>query len=111
MTIEQLAEKIFTECAKDGEPVTKEESLEMARMELGAKSIKNYTLSDVNKPKSEKKEKIVKVSDEKSQIFNDLYEFLSEKYSIQVKKENKLLEINLNGKNFKLDLIETRQKS
>ena len=46
MTLEKLAEQIFKEFERDGEPVTKEESLEMARMELGAKEIKNYAQAE-----------------------------------------------------------------
>ena len=60
--------------------------------------------------KTERKPKIIKVSDEKTQIFNDLLRFLTEKYDFSVLKDNKLIEISYNGKKFKLDLIETRQK-
>ena len=52
----------------------------------------------------------LKVSDEKTQIFNDLLRFLTENYDFSVLKDNKLIEISYNGKKFKLDLIETRQK-
>ena len=60
--------------------------------------------------KTERKPKIIKVSDEKTQIFNDLLRFLTEKYDFSVLKDNKLIEISYNGKKFKIDLIETRQK-
>ena len=60
--------------------------------------------------KTERKPKIIKVSDEKTQIFNDLLRFLTEKYDFSVLKDNKLIKISYNGKKFKLDLIETRQK-
>lgn len=60
--------------------------------------------------KTERKPKTIKVSDEKTQIFNDLLRFLTEKYDFSVLKDNKLIEILYNGKKFKLDLIETRQK-
>ena len=60
--------------------------------------------------KTERKPKIIKVSDEKTQIFNDLLRFLTENYDFSVLKDNKLIEISYNGKKFKLDLIETRQK-
>ena len=35
--IEKLAEKIFNECEKEGEPVTKEEALAKAKEALGSK--------------------------------------------------------------------------
>ena len=60
--------------------------------------------------KTERKPKVIKVSDEKTQIFNDLLRFLTENYDFSVLKDNKLIEISYNGKKFKLDLIETRQK-
>ena len=60
--------------------------------------------------KTERKPKTIKVSDEKTQIFNDLLRFLTENYDFSVLKDNKLIEISYNGKKFKLDLIETRQK-
>lgn len=60
--------------------------------------------------KTERKPKTIKVSDEKTQIFNDLLRFLTENYDFLVLKDNKLIEISYNGKKFKLDLIETRQK-
>ena len=60
--------------------------------------------------KTERKPKTIKVSDEKTQIFNDLLRFLTENYDFTVLKDNKLIEISYNGKKFKLDLIETRQK-
>ena len=60
--------------------------------------------------KTERKPKTIKVSDEKTQIFNDLLRFLTENYDFSVLKDNKLIEISYNDKKFKLDLIETRQK-
>ena len=60
--------------------------------------------------KTERKPKTIKVSDEKTQIFNDLLRFLTENYDFSVLKDNKLIEISYNGKKFKLDLIEARQK-
>ena len=43
-------------------------------------------------------------------IFKDIVDFLQKDYNICIEKENKLLKITENGKVFKLDLIETRQK-
>lgn len=57
-----------------------------------------------------RKPRTSKVSDEKTQIFAALSDFLAQNYSIDIVKDNKLIEIELNGKKFKLDLIETRQK-
>ena len=110
MDIEKLAKQIFDECAKDGEPVTMEDALEMAKMEIGAKDIKNYTQSAETPKNKTKKPKTVKISDEKQQIFSEITEFLKENYEIIVETDNKLLKIYKNGKEFKLNLSETRQK-
>lgn len=110
MDIEKLAKQIFDECAKDGEPVTMEDALEMAKMEIGAKDIKNYTQSAENLTKKPKKPKTVKISQEKQKIFEDIVQFLAKDYDITVETDNKLLIIHENSKEFKLNLSETRQK-
>lgn len=110
MTLEILTKKIFDECAKEGEPVTMAEAREMAEMELGSKNISREARSTETKPKAEKKPKIIQVSQEKQKIFSDIVDFLQKDYNICIEKDNKLLKITENGKVFKLDLVETRQK-
>lgn len=56
MDKEKLIENIMAECAKDGEPITREEAEEMAEMEIKANGIKNYTQSDVEKKPRKKRE-------------------------------------------------------
>lgn len=56
----------------------------------------------------ERKPRTVKISDEKQEIFNFILGKLDNRYKVTVTKENKLLEIEFNGKIFKLDLIEKR---
>lgn len=114
MTIEKLAQQIFDECAKDDEPVTMEEALEMAKMELGAKGMNRGAKAEDTPKKSEnseKKPKIVKVSDEKVVLFNeiwtDLYDVFRE--NAQIVKENKLISVKIGEKTFKIDIIEQRQ--
>ena len=110
MTLEKLAKQIFDECAKEGEPITMEEAQEMAQMEINAKGIKIGARATEPKAEKEKKQRIAQVSDEKQKIFKDIVNFLQKNYDISVEKDNKLLKIAENGKVFKLDLIETRQK-
>ena len=110
MTLEKLAKQIFDECAKEGEPVTMEEAQEMAQMEINAKGIKIGARATEPKAEKEKKQRIAQVSAEKQKIFKDIVNFLQKNYNISVEKDNKLLKITENGKVFKLDLIETRQK-
>ena len=56
----------------------------------------------------ERKPRTVKISSEKQELFNFIFEKLDNRYNVKVTKENKLFEIELNGKIFKLDLIEQR---
>jgi hypothetical protein len=116
--LEKLAKQIFTECEQDSEPITMEEALEMAEMEVKAKGIKNYVRSVEPTKEEEKKKKTprtVKVSDEKISLFNtiltnlDRNEFV-ERENITVIKENKLIQVKIGDKLFKIDLIQQRNK-
>ena len=64
---EALIEKIMAECAKDGEPGTREEAEEMAEMEIKSGDISNYTISE-KKEKTVRKPREKKVDDEKAKI-------------------------------------------
>lgn len=64
-TLEQLAKDIFKECKVKGEEVTMEEALEMAKMELGAKEIKNYTQATIEKKKTKRE---IKPDEEKVRL-------------------------------------------
>lgn len=108
--LEKLTKQIFDEYKGTEDEITIEEAEEMARMEIGAKEIKNYTQSCENVPKTDKKPRTVKISDEKQQLFSEITEFLKENYDFVVETDNKLLKIYKNGKEFKLNLSETRQK-
>ena len=57
-----------------------------------------------------KKPKTVKVSDEKVKLFNEILENLY-KYNenVEVLKENKLIQVKIGEKMFKIDLIEQRK--
>ena len=111
MTKEKLAEKLMSEFAKDGEPITYDEALEMAEMELKAGKIKKYVQSDDKTvEKTAKNARKRNVSDEKKQIFNDLNKFLVENYDFIVLTPYKKVEIRLGVKTFTLDLVEQRPK-
>lgn len=112
MSIEKLAQQIFNECEKDGEPVTIEDALEMARMELGAKEIKNYAQKEYKpKEEKEKKPKEIKVSKEKIELFDLLWEGLHNFYdeNAQIIKQNKEISVQIGEKSFKIDIVEHRK--
>lgn len=75
-----------------------------------AKSIKLDLGARADKEKTPRKPKTVKISDEKAELFAKLLDFLKETYEINVETPNKLVKIYKNGKEFKLNLSETRKK-
>ena len=89
------------------------ENEEQAALDAKAKKVKIvHDAKDLDKEKKERKPRTSKVSDTKKEIFNFLENSLKnlENATVSVEKENKLLIITKNGKIFKLDLVETRQK-
>lgn len=87
---------------------------EVEQINEKAKSIKiDHGASSVDKTvKKQSKPRTVKVSDEKtalfSEIFADLYDVYRE--NAQIVKENKLITVKIGEKTFKIDIIETRNK-
>lgn len=60
--------------------------------------------------KSSQKPKTVKVSTEKTELFAEILQNLQENHqNVEVLKENKLIQVEINGKIFKIDLIEQRK--
>lgn len=108
--------------------LTQEEAIEMwlddegyteneEQLELDQKAKASGIMRDIHGAsavdKTEKKpvKKTVKVSDEKQQLFNDIYCGLDDlTYNLTVLKENKLIQVEINGKTFKIDVIEQRNK-
>lgn len=89
MDKEKLIQQIMAEAEADGEPVTREEAEEMAKMELDAKEIKNYIQGD--KSKKERKPRERKVDTEKADILNWLVRGLEVgDISCTTENENKL---------------------
>ena len=103
--LNKLAEQIFKECKKDGEPISMEDALEMAKMEIGAKGLTNAGKS-VDNPEKPRKPKTVKISDEKKELFKRVLSIFDE--NAVVLKENKLIQVKIGEKIFKIDIIEQR---
>lgn len=57
-----------------------------------------------------RKPREIKVSDGKKEIFGNVLAYLSSAYNVKVIKENKALEVEIDGKTIKIDFIEHRQK-
>ena len=85
---------------------------ELEELDSKAKKVKiNHGASAVNKAEpKEKKPRTVKISDEKQQLFENIYHDLVEHYGgkVEIVKENKLLTVVIGEKTFKVDIIEQR---
>lgn len=87
---------------------------EQNELDEKAKKVKiDHQASAIDKTQAkEKKPRVVKISDEKQKLFDEIYHSLVEIYGskVEIVKENKLLTVKINEKTFKLDLIEQRAK-
>lgn len=87
---------------------------EQNELDEKAKKVKiDHQASAIDKTQTkEKKPRVVKISNEKQKLFDEIYHNLVEIYGgkVEIVKENKLLTVEINGKTFKLDLIEQRPK-
>lgn len=111
--------------------LTKEESIEMwledegyldneEQAELEQKAKDNKITATIHgasgtKEKAKSKPKTVKVSDEKQRLFKELSSAIKEYCAdeggkCEILKENKLIQVEISGKVFKIDLIEQRPK-
>lgn len=109
MSFDELVKSIMADYEKDGEPISKEEAEEVARMEIGAKEVKNVARA-VEPGQKEKKPKVIKVSDEKTMLFNQILDNLNTIYgeNVEILKENKLICVKIGEKILKIDIIEQR---
>lgn len=113
--LETLALKIFKECEMDGEPVTKEEAMEMAEMEIKAKGIKNY-VKGAEAEKKPRKPREVKLDDEKVDFIGCLKTLLGGMVlngkisNVQIANPQKELTFNIGENEYSLSLIKHRKK-
>lgn len=88
---------------------------EQEELDKKASKVKIQHGASADTPKEKKKVVTHKTSDEKKELFNTILTNLTrcigvENEDIKVLTANKLIEVTLNGKVFKVDLIETRPK-
>lgn len=105
--IEQLIITIMKEAEKDGEPVTREEAEEMARMEIKAnKDLKRYEQSE--KPRK-KAEKVRKIDEEKKYLLQNVKDVL-EDLGAETKAIKTETEVTFayNGNNYTIKLTKHR---
>lgn len=83
---------------------------EQEELDKFAKGAKIADVRDKKRTKTSQKPREIKVSAEKRELFSEIWSDLEDVYrnSVKVLKENKLLEVKINGKTFKIDIIEQR---
>lgn len=86
------------------------ENEEQVALDKKASKVKISVEARASAPTKEKKPRTTKVSDEKKTLFAEILSNLQYDYkeNVTVLKENKLIEVKVGGKTFKIDLIETR---
>lgn len=108
---EKLVAEIMREAEADGEPVTREEAEEMAKMELGAKEIKRYEQSEPQE-KKERKPRERKVDTEKENILGYIKRGLTlliDSTTIETENETRL-HFRYGGNEYTVTLTKHREK-
>ena len=85
---------------------------EQAELDAKAKKVKiDHGASAVDKTQKEKKPRPKVASDEKKELFDEIFSNLSDVYgqNARIEKENKLIIVKIGEKSFKIDLIEQRK--
>jgi hypothetical protein len=110
MKLDLTKEEAIQTWLEDNEYLDNEEQIEL---DTKAKKVKiDHGASAIDKTeKKPRTPRTVKVSDEKVALFEILVGNLMENYeNVDVLKENKLIQVEIGGKIFKIDLIEQRPK-
>lgn len=110
MKLDLTKEEAIQTWLEDNEYLDNEEQIEL---DTKAKKVKiDHGASAIDKTeKKPRTPRTVKVSDEKVALFEILVGNLMESYeNVDILKENKLIQVEIGGKIFKIDLIEQRPK-
>ena len=107
---EKLVLNIMKECAEDGEPVSREEAEEMAKMEMGANAHRRYEMSNET-GKKERKPKERKVDVEKGHLLGCMKNLLIGMHAeIKAVKTETEISFNYGGNDYTLKLTKHRLK-
>ena len=87
-----------------------EEDLDQKELDEKASKVKIEMDVIIQKPKKERKKPERHISDEKKELFIEIFDVLSEIYGENAKilNENKLIEVKIGEKRFKIDVVECR---
>ena len=103
---ERLVNEIMRECEQDGEPVTRAEAEEMAKMEMGEKEVKRYESKEVTKKATTRERK---VDEEKGHLLGCIKTLIEglKAENITVKTETEL-NLTYNGNAYTVKLTKHR---
>lgn len=105
---EKLVKSIIRSMAEDGTPVTKAEAEEMARMEIGAKQIKKYTVSE---KKKNSKPIVRKIDQDKVKLFDILLNSVKTNEIVVTNQKNEAeFSFSYNNFDYSVKLIKHRPK-
>ena len=105
---EKLVLEIMAEAEKDGEPVTRAEAEQMAKMEIGAKGVKHE--AKATKPKAPRKPKERKVDEIKKMLLDRIAEVLADEVKITGRKTETEIGFTYKGECYTLKLTKHRNK-
>lgn len=95
---------------EDNEYLENEEQNHLCEVAKMNKITQNIHKAGTKDKKTLKKPKTVKTSTEKIELFNEILQNLTENHqNVKILNQNKLIQVEINGKIFKIDLIEQRK--
>ena len=95
---------------EDNEYLENEEQNHLCEIAKMNKITQNIHKAGAKDKKNSKKPKTVKTSTEKTELFNEILQNLTENHqNVKILNQNKLIQVEINGKIFKIDLIEQRK--
>lgn len=95
---------------EDNEYLENEEQNNLCEVAKMNKITQNIHKAGTKGKKVSKKPKTVKTSTEKIELFNEILQNLTENHqNVKILNQNKLIQVEINGKFFKIDLIEQRK--
>lgn len=110
MNFEKLVTQIMADAEKDGEPLTKAEAEEIAKMEIKAKDVKLYAHTEIQKPKAKRE---VKKDVDKMDLINRLHEYLlacDDLKAIQIVNAQREIQFIFKGGEYSITLTKHRTK-
>lgn len=102
---EKLVLSIMKEAEEDGEPVTREEAEEMAKMEMGAKEIKNYVATEKTK---DRKPRERKADTDKRLLIELLNSYLGSVTTPTITNVEREITFTFNGNEYSVTLVKHR---